>query len=164
MGATRRHPLRQPRPRSPALRALYRSGAWGWGLVRRDRAGMTALMSRCARQARKASPSHAAIRQDRGVSVQASTRARAWMRLWRARAPVRTGPGDGPVDPPGYGAGCGSRPGCGPERVAPISLGARMCARPTVLSHRTADRSRSACRWACRRGHPPRSHPAASRR
>ena len=87
MGATRRHPLRQPRPRSPALRALYRSGAWGWGLVRRDRAGMTALMSRCARQARRRRRPTPGPRSDR-----------------TAACPSKPPPGPGP------GCGCGAGP------------------------------------------------------
>ena len=57
----------------------------GRGFVCRLRAAMTASTSCGARPARKASPSLArsALRQDRGVSVQASPKARAWMRLER---------------------------------------------------------------------------------
>ena len=120
----------------------------GRGFACRLRAAMTASTSCGARPARKASPSLArsALRQDRGVSVQASPKARAWMRL--ERGPRHAQAQDGPVDPPRWGSGRRSRPGCGPERTPPVFFWGRARARARPCCP-TARRAR-------RRGHPPR--------
>ena len=128
-----------PRPPAAAWRAGYRSGSRGWGFVRRRRAGRTASRPRCARQARQMSRSWArsASRQGRGAGRPVTRRGR----------PRRSAT---------LGIGVPKPPGCGSARALPLGFlgapAALACARPTVLSRRTADRSGSACRWARKRG------------
>ena len=81
---------------------------------------------------------------DRGASVQASPKVRACGH--DAGRPSRAGAGDGRIDPPGCGSGCGSRSGYGRRQAPPFLWSAPAAlayARLTMLSPRTADRSRS---------------------
>ena len=124
-----------------ARRVPFRS--MGLGFMRRHRAGMTALMSRCACQARQASQSWPSPRSGRTGARRSKLLPRTGSRGCRgAGYPSRTGAGDGPGDPPGCESECRSRPSYGPERAPSLCSWAR----PTVLSRRTADRSGSACR------------------
>ena len=143
-------------PRSTALRALYRSGSWGFR--RRPRGGMTASMSRYASQARKARCHRPGPRSGRAEARRSRLPPKSEPGCGRgAGRPSRAGARDGPVDPPGWGSGCRSRPDCGPARAPPLSLGARP-------PHARA-RARSGCP-AARRTYPawPADGPAGAAR
>ena len=125
----------------------------GLGFGRRRRAGRTALMPRGASHARKASPSQArsAIRQVRGVPVQASTQARAWCGRGAGR-PSGAATRGVPVDRPGCGSGCGSRPGCDRGRDPALFGGAPAACAPD----RAVQQRRGQLRFVLQVGHPAR--------
>ena len=132
-------------PRSTALRALYRSGSWDWGVQ-----------------------VPAPGRKD-GLDVSLRQPGAG------AGRPSRAGTGNGPVDPPSCGSGCRSRDDFGPERVPPLSFGARpprsrTRARPYYPAARRTDPDRpvggpagAAKRPSCTRPHSDNRPISASR-
>ena len=106
------------------------------------RRGAPCTVSRCARPARKASPSRARPRSDRTGARRSRLPPGPGPGGGRgAGRPSRTDAGDSPVDPPGWRSESGRRPGGGPARAPPLALGAR---RPGCPPARRTDPARPA--------------------